>query len=211
MKEENKMSRMMKLAAVTVAALILTACATTRFASTWKDPGASPLGKMKGKTIVACVAVADEYLKHEAEDALAAALTKRGAKGVPSYSILLPGLKDEALAKAAFEKIGAAACVVMRPVTTEATTSVYTGAYYAGPSYGGFWGGYWGYGWGHPYGGISVQTNTVLVVETLFYSLERNKLIWSGLSKTTNPSKVGSFVRELVDSAAWEMNKAKVF
>jgi len=211
MKEEDKMSRVMNLAAAMAAALILTACATTRFASTWKDPNAAPLGKMKGKTIVACVAVEDEYVRRDAEDALTAELTKRGAKGVPSYSILPPGVKDEGLAKAAFEKIGAAAAVVMRPVTVEATTSVYTGAYYAGPSYGGFWGGYWGYGWGHPYGAMSVQTDTVLVVETLFYSLERNKLIWSGLSKTTNPSKVSSFVRELVSYAAWEMNTAHVF
>jgi hypothetical protein len=209
--KEGKMSQVMKWTAAVSAAVILTACATTHFASTWKEPSAARLGKMKGKTVVACVAVQDEYLRHEAEDALTAELNKRGVKGVPSYSLLPPGVKDEALAKAAFEKIDAAAAVVMRPVATQAKTSVYAGAYYAGPSYGGFWGGYWGYGWASPYGAVSVQTDTILVVETLFYSLEQNKLVWTGLSKTTNPSKVGPFIRELVASAVWEMNKAKVF
>ena len=65
---------------------------------------------MKGKTIVACVATEDESLRHGAEDVLASELTKHGAKGVPSYTILLPGVKDETLAKAAFEKIKAGLC-----------------------------------------------------------------------------------------------------
>jgi hypothetical protein len=56
-----------------------------------------------------------------------------------------------------------------------------------------------------------VTSDTVLIVETLVYSLEQNKLIWSGRSKTTNPDDVGKFVRELAESAAWEINKAGVF
>jgi len=98
----------------------------------------------------------------------------------------------------------------MRPVATDRETVV-TSSAYAGPYYGGFWGGYWGYGWGNPYMGTSVQTNTIVYIETLFYSLDQNKLIWSGQSKTANPSNVASFVRDLVASAVWEMNKAHIF
>lgn len=204
------MSNGTKLAVIIGLALILSGCATTKFISTWKDPTAVPLSKAKGQTIIACVATSDEYIRHDGEDALAAELTKRGAKGVPSYTLLPPGLMDEALAKAAFEKSGATAVVVMRPLAADQQISVTTSGH-AGPYYGGFWGGYYGYGWGHPYMATTVQTDTVIIVETLFYSLEQNKLVWSGQSKTTNPSKVASFVRELVVAAAWEMNKAKVF
>ena len=101
-------------------ALILSGCATTKFISTWKDPTAAPLSKAKGQIIIACVATGDEYSRHDGEDALAAELTKRGAKGVPSYTLLPPGLMDEGLAKAAFEKSGATAVVVMRPLAAEA-------------------------------------------------------------------------------------------
>jgi hypothetical protein len=168
------------------------------------------LGKVKGQTIIAAVAAEDEYIRHDAEDTLAAELTKRGNKGVPSYTLLPPGLKDEAIAKAAFEKAGAMGVVVMRPLATEEELSV-SASVYTGPYYGGFWGGYWGYGWGYPYSASTVQTDTIIIVETLVYSLKHNKLVWSGRSKTTNPSKVASFVKELVSAAAWEMDKAGVF
>ena len=201
-----------KRAAVAILALMAAGCgATTKFVSTWKNPEVAPIPKAKGQTVIACVAVEDKYIRHDAEDALVAALNKRGQKGIPSYTLLPPGLKDEALAKAAFEKSGAKAVVVMRPIAADQQVSVSTTSVYAGPYYGGYWGGYYGYGWGRPYSATTVSTDTILIVETLFYSLEQNKLIWSGQSKTTNPSEVGSFVRELVEAAAWEMNKAKVF
>jgi len=204
------MSNRTKLTAAVGLALILAGCATTTFISTWKNPEVEPLGKVKGQTIIAAVAAEDEYIRHDAEDTLAAELTKRGNKGVPSYTILPPGVRDEALAKAAFEKSGAVGVVVMRPLAAEEELSV-SASVYTGPYYGGWWGGYWGYGWGYPYSASTVQTDTVIIVEILVYSLKHNKLVWSGRSKTTNPSNVASFVKELVSSAAWEMNKAGVF
>ena len=204
------MSKMTKLAAAVGLALTLSGCATTTFISTWKNPAVPPLDKPKGQTVIAAVAAEDEYIRHDAEDTLAAELTKRGFKGVPSYTILPPGVKDEALAKAAFEKSGAVGVVVMRPLAAKEELSV-SASVYTGPYYGGFWGGYWGYGWGYPYMGSTVQTDTVIIVETLVYSLEHNKLLWSGRSKTTNPSNVAKFVKELATNVAWEIDKAKVW
>jgi hypothetical protein len=80
-----------------------------------------------------------------------------------------------------------------------------------GPSYGPYWGGYYGYGWGGAWStGPDIRTDTIISVETLVYSLKQNKLIWAGESKTTNPSNVDNFVRELATSAAKEMKKAKL-
>jgi hypothetical protein len=192
-------------------ALILTGCATTKFVSTWANPAVPPIERGKGNPVIACVAAQDKYIRHDAETALAAELTKRGQKGIPSYTILPIEVKDEAVAKAAFEKSGAVAVVVMRPVAVDEQTTVSTTAMYSGPYYGGFWGGYYGYGWGHPYASSYVTTETIIVVETLFYNLKDNVLVWSGRSRTTSPSNVASFVKELVSAAAWEMNKAGVF
>jgi hypothetical protein len=118
---------------------------------------------------------------------------------------------EEEAAKAAFEKIGAVGIIVMRPLAVDQELSMTSVSVYAGPYYGGYWGGYYGYGWGHPYGSTMVTSDTILIVETLVYSLEHNKLVWSGRSKTTNPSDVAKFVRDLATSAAWEINKAGVF
>lgn len=204
------MSHMMKLMAAACAVLVLAACASTSFISTWKDPTVAPIGKAKGRTVVAVVMAEDQYMRHEAEDQLVASLNRRGAKGVASYTLLPPGVRDEALAKAAFEKAGADGVVVIRPIAKD-TQTVATPVYYGGPYYGGYWGGYWGYGWGYPYGGVAVSTDTIVTVEVLVYSLKQNKLIWAGTSKTTNPSNVKSFISDLVVSAVWAMEKDKVF
>jgi hypothetical protein len=39
-----------------------------------------------------------------------------------------------------------------------------------------------------------VHTNTIVIVETLVYSLRQNKLVWAGESRTTNPTNVDAFV-----------------
>jgi len=46
-----------------------------------------------------------------------------------------------------------------------------------------------------------------VIVETLVYSLEQDKRVWAGQSETTNPEKVGPFIKELVTKAASELKK----
>lgn len=210
------MANRMKLAAAVGVALILVGCASTSFQSTWKNPAAAPVLKQKGVTVVGVVMAEDKYIRQGAEDALARELTKRGYNGVASYAIVPPEATDEAAVRAVFEKMGAKAVVAMRPVSADqevsaSSVSVYAG--WGGPHYGGYWGGYYGYGWGAPYGygGTTYSVDTVVIVETLFYDLTQNVLVWSGRSKTTNPDDVAKFVKDLVEAAAWEMNKAGVF
>jgi hypothetical protein len=49
------------------------------------------------------------------------------------------------------------------------------------------------------------RVDTVVSVETLIYSVPDGKLIWSGLSRTLNPSEVDDFVEDLVSEAVDEM------
>jgi hypothetical protein len=188
--------------AIVLATMLLTACASSRFASTWRNPEAQPL-QAKGEKVAALVMAKNESTRRAAEDALAKAITARGAQGVPMYSIAGTGA-DEAKTKAVLEKEGFAAVVVMRPVGSKQEISSTT---YAGPSYAGFYGGYYGYGWGAPYGGTEIRTDTIVSVETLVYSLKQNKLVWGGQSETTNPSQVDNFVRELANATAEELQK----
>ena len=44
-------------------------------------------------------------------------------------------------------------------------------------------------------------------VEILVYSLDQDKLVWAARSETTNPEKVGPFIKELTAKAAAEMKK----
>lgn len=205
------MSRILKIALACVTGVTLSACASTGFVSTWKAPDAQPVGNLDGRRVVAMVLARDASVRRAAEDTLSAELTAEGAIGVPSYTLINDAdVNDEAKARAAIEGAGVEAVVVLRPVAEtqeiRSTPTTYVGPTY-GPRYGGFWGGYYGYGWGAPYGGSEIRTDTIVTVETLIYSMGQNKLIWAAKSKTTNPDKVSSFVREVARAARKEMKK----
>jgi len=191
---------------VVIVVASLTACATTSFTSSWKAPDAQPMGSLAGQKVVAVAMTKNQAVRRSAEDTLVSVLNANGSQGIPSYSIL-GDETDEAKAKAAIEKSGAVAVVVMRPVAQEKEISS-TPSMYMGPRYGGYWGGYYGYGWGGAWGGTEIRTDTIVIVETLVYSLKQNKLVWAGQSKTTNPSKVDAFVKEVAAGAGKEMKKA---
>lgn len=197
------------LMAVVVASL--TACVTTTFTSSWKAPDAQPIGKLTGQKVVAVAVSQNTAVRRSAEDALVSVLNANGAQGIPSYSLVADdAVKDEAKAKAAVDRSGAVAVVVMRPVSKEKEVSI-TPSMYMGPMYGGYWGGYYGYGWGGAYGGSTIRTDTIVSVETLVYSLKQNKLVWAGQSRTTNPSQIDTFVKEVAAGAGREMKKLGLF
>jgi hypothetical protein len=192
------------------AMLSLTACASTGFVSTWLAPDAQPLTG-EGPKVAAVVMSKDESVRRAAEDALARELTRRGAEGVAMYTIFASSDRgNEAPAKAALEKAGVSAVVVMRPVGTAQEVSS-TPLPYAAPR-GWYWGGYYSYGWGAPWGGAGgdIRTGTIVAVETLVYSMKQNKLVWAGQSKTANPSNVDSLVKEIIAAVANEMKKQKL-
>ena len=49
--------------------------------------------------------------------------------------------------------------------------------------------------------------DTILVVETLVYSLPQDKLVWASQSQTMNASEVGPFVHELSTRVGTEMER----
>jgi hypothetical protein len=194
----------------TTLAMLTAACASTSMSSSWRAPDAEPFGPLQGETVVAMVMAKNAATRRAAEDSLAREISRNGAKGIPGYTIVDDNMvSNEAAARAAVEKTGAAGVVVMRPVSSDKEI-VSTPTTYAGPRYGPYWGGYYGYGWGGAWGATEIRTNTIVSVETLVYSLKQNKLVWAGQSKTTNPSNVDSFIRELARTAAREMRKAKL-
>jgi hypothetical protein len=202
------MSRASTYGLVLALAATAVACASTSFHSTWKAPGAEPLS-FKGKKVAALIVSKEEGVRYGAEDALAQELSARGAVGIPAYSLIPKELvQDKEKAKEFMAKAQVAGVVAMRVVGKDKEITSSPGGYYGGPAYATFWGGgYYGYGWGAVYSPSYVQTDTIVIVETLVYSLEQDKLIWAAQSETTNPEKVGPFIKELVAKAAAELKK----
>ena len=202
------MSTFVSGTALALALFTLVGCATTTFTSTWKAPDAQPVGPLTGKKVIAFVLIRKAPAsRREAEDALARQISLNGAEGVPGYTLVDESqVGNEAQARAAVEKSGAVGVVVMRPLALDASTKSIPA--YTGATYGPYWGGYYGYGWGGAWGtGSETVSDLIVRVETLVYSLQQNKLIWAGQSKTTNPTRVDDFVRELAVGVAKEMKK----
>ncbi len=190
-------------------AVLLSGCASSSaFTTTWKAPEATALG-FKGQKVVAAVLIEDESTRRLAEDRLAMQIAMAGAEGRTLHS-LIPGPPpaNEAQARAALEGAGVKGVIVMRPVNVDKKVTV-TQPYEA-ESYASFWGGYYGYGVSLSYSSpraATVSETMVVYVETLVYSLEQNKLVWGGLSKSTNPDTLAQLIEEVSVAAAAELKK----
>lgn len=201
------MTRRIATSVVVAAAAVTVGCASTTFTSTWKAPDAAPVA-LAGKKVAAMVVSRHEATRRAAEDALARAITARGATAVTSYSLLdATQVRDEAVARAAMQAAGIDGVVVMRAVGRDREVSYTPPTWMAVPRYRSFWGGYYGYGWGSVYDPGYLQTNTIVSVETLVYALSTDSLLWAGTSETTNPSRIDSFITEVAGKVADQMRK----
>ena len=185
---------------ITAAVLLLAACAgtPTTFTSVWKSPDAQAVSPV-GKTIAAVFVTKNEGQRRSAEDLIVQDLNKQGAKGIASYTILPSGQNiggDEA--RKQLRAAGADGAVIMRVVGKDQQVTYSPGTAY--PAYYGGFGPYWGYGWGAAYSPGYLQTDTLVSVETLIYSLVSDKLIWAGTSATQNPDNLSALI-EAVDHA----------
>lgn len=111
--------------------------------------------------------------------------------------------RDEQNAATVLDDAGVDAVLTMRVVSESQVTSTTPGTWHEVHSYR-RWGSFWFPVWDSVYEPGITRTDTVVQVETLIYAMDSRKLIWAGLSETTNPGEADDFVREL----ASEIDKA---
>jgi len=206
------MERLIRLTgAVVLIVFWVAACGkSTQFVLTYKDPAAEPLN-WKGQKLAAFVFSSSEATRRSGELALARQLSQRGVQGVPGYEIVPANLSREGekdKARELLKDAGVVGAVVMRVVGRSQRIDSSPGAYWlTGSYYSSFWG-YWGYGWSAVYQPGYMNTETVVTVETLVYSIADDKLVWAGRSSTTDPKNVQKFIRELCAAAGNEIRKS---
>ncbi|MBP1634613.1 MAG: hypothetical protein H6Q10_1187 [Acidobacteria bacterium] len=191
--------------ALIVAVAAVAALHAASFKSVWKAPDAGTVG-FAGKKVAALVITKDTPLRMSAEEALARQLVALGIQGVAAYRVLPQDLQDKDKARAWFEKTGVEGVVAMRPISAE-TVKSYQPSMWSSGYYTSLWG-YYGYTWTAVYSPASVRQDTTLTVETLVFSVPRDKLLWAALSETTNPEGMDAFMKDLVGKAVKEMKKA---
>jgi hypothetical protein len=191
------------LSAALIALAFDAAASDPAFTSTWKAPEASSV-RFAGKKVAALVITSDQNLQVSGEENLARELAARGIQSVATYRMVpREELVSAERARPWFERAGIEGVVSLRPVSAKTQTS-YTPTVWAQSSYSTLWG-YYGYGW-TSIAGVT-REDTTLVVESLIYSVPLNKLLWAGVSRTTNPKQVPAFVKALVAETVKEMRK----
>jgi hypothetical protein len=145
-------------------------------------------------------------VRRAAEDRLAAELDALGADGVAAYTIVDDAtLVDQGQARARLLEAGFDGAVVMRSTGKEerlrSSPELYTGYRYS--SFSSFSG--WGFGATYP---VRLETDTIVMVETLVYRLSEDKILWGGVSRTFNPSRLDVLIEELC-AAVWKELKAE--
>jgi len=198
----------MTTASALALAVIGAVAAGPAFISSWIAPDAAGVS-FAGKTVAALVISSDENLRISGEEQLVRELSARGIHGVATYRIV-PREETTSAERARpwLERAGVVGVVALRPVSAEteiesAPTLVSTGSYST------LWG-YYGYGWTAAFTPGATPANTRLVVETLVYSMASDKLLWAGISATTNPKEAQAFIKELIAAAVKEMRKTRI-
>ena len=181
------------------------ACGSTTFISTWKAPDAQRIDPI-GKTIAALVISSDAAQRRSAEVYLANDLTIRGARGIAAYTLIGLDHPDVDYALARFKEAGVEGVVIMRMVGHDQRVVVEPGGF-SSSRYRSFGSYYPSYGMVTTYSTGSVRTDTVVSIETLIYSLNNDKLLWAGTSRTSNPAGLSSLVDEVADAVAREVVK----
>jgi hypothetical protein len=179
-----------------IIAIAISSCGSTQITSSWKEPNKEiSLDKLNKVLVVALFK--DETGRRKAEDEMAGYLK---GKGVVSYNYLDKNIstKNEDDIRDKIKLDGFDGAVTMRLIDVD-KEQVYTpGNTTAYPTYNRRFSGYYYRNW-NTYNTPGYYTNTkTYTVETNVYSIKEDKIIWTGLTKTTDPQGVDKMTQEIV-------------
>lgn len=194
------MSKIRSLTMLAIAGLVtagLGGCgSSTQFTDIWKAPDA---GEVHAKKVVAVFITNEENKRRVGEDEMVKHV-RENVEAVASYTFLnMEQVRDIEFAKAKVKEMGFDVAVTMRMVGVDDKTTYVPGTVVSSPygaAYGTYWG-YSGYAWGSVYQPGYTETTRYIMVETNIYSIEQDKLLWSGRSESADPSSAQELVRDV--------------
>lgn len=175
--------------------VLFASCSSTYIVSSWKEPDKQVYMAKLNKVLVVAL-FNNETNSHRAEDQMAAYLN---GKGVVSYNYLGSNVhkKNEDALRDKIRADGFDGAVTMRLVDVDKETTYVPGNMYSYPAYNRTFSGYYYRNW--PFfmdGGYYANTKTY-TIETNVYSIKEDKIIWTGLTKTSNPRGVDKMTNDV--------------
>jgi hypothetical protein len=165
----------------------LSACVNTSIVERWKDPGFG--GPALHKVLVVSVQ-RDQGRRRLWEDAMIAALAKRGVQSEASYQVFPEQAPAPDQLTAMATRDGFDGVVATHFVRAGQRVTAYGGWDYGGWG----WGRRWGWGPG-PWGGPGyLEADSLTEYQTDIYTIDSTggKLIWSAITRSVDPSSTKS-------------------
>jgi len=178
--------------------------ASTTLKNSWRDPTVT--GPLEFNKVLVVMLTKDGSTRRTVEDDLVKRITAHHkVEAVPSYTILMESdLRDKEHAKQIIKDAGFDGAVALRVVGVVKEVNYVPGSY---PSpYYNFWG-YYDYAWPAVYDPGYLQTDTIVNIETLVYSLKDDKLVWTGTTESFNPSNLDDLVAGIGAAVSADMRK----
>ena len=187
----------MWLRVLSIGILMVIGCSgsSTTIEQSWR----APQGELEQLRNVVTVYISpDGSIRRSIEDQMAAKLYRKGIRATPLYAVLSEDvMHDKDQATAILRQAGYDGVVAIRLVSKESYS----------------WGtfdDYWGSAWPSVYDPSYAITEIVVRVETNVYSLHTNKLLWSALSRTLDPTSTSTVVDEVTSIVAKELDNRGV-
>ncbi len=178
---------------LSLAGLLFACSPATRLEKSWADPSLTPETVKAFKKVLVIAPLNDETSQRIAEDKLVALL--KNVEAVQSYLYLTAEDTEQKQVIQKLKNDGFDGTILIRLKDVEKETT-----YQPGTSYGGW------YGYRYATPGYYSE-NTTFMVETNLYSLESEKLLWSGTTSTLNPSKLDKTIDDIFATLRYEWQK----
>lgn len=183
-------------------AIIIFGCSTnSKITVSWISPEAQSAGPYN--SIFVMVLAQNMSTSFDVEDRMAQTIMSRGNKAVLSSSVFPPNLADtlnfgrKEMAEA-IKRTGCDAVFVIAVLDELKTETYHSGSAYYPMNYGmyGSYYGYYNYHYPYVYSQGYYSTDRTYYIETNFYDLASDKLLWSIQSEAHNPSSIEAWFNE---------------
>ena len=184
---------------------LITSCSSTQIISSWREPDKTVVVEKLNKVLVVAL-FKDETSRHRAEDQMAGYLK---GKGIASYNYLNASFNkaNEELLRTKIKADGFDGAVTMRLVDVEKERTYTPSSVSLYPQYYRNFSGYYHRSWSNYSSPGYYSTTKVYTIETNVYSIKEDKIIWSGLTETTDPDGVKKITEEVSKAVYKKMVK----
>lgn len=175
--------------------IIHTSCVSTTIISSWKEQNKQiEIGKLHKVLVVALFK--DETNRRKAEDQMVIYLK---GKGIVSYNYLDDNIsaKNEEAIRDKIKADGFDGAITMRLIDVDKEKTYTLGNITSYPSYYQTFGGYYYRNWNYYRTPGYYSTTKTYTIETNVFSIKEDKIIWTGITQTTNPEGVNKLTEEV--------------